>query len=286
MRSKKRMGLYFVFYVAAALLLLYTVYSAWNCHAYVANLILQKQLQVAGNEYGILSYYMTNVGIYLLYVLALAGIGRILYVSMAGGTTIVQEKKEDASALPKYIETADSKLDGFAIVEPIQKPEQLPAIIQSWLKLYQQPVIEAEAELYNLATVCINIYEELEDALRRRGYEVRINPKEAFSVNVLIDNSYMHLALCALFFGTAVREPNGSKLSIMAEGSKVVFAGCGLTEEQLSRYGTGCLAELEYSEMERAMCYAVIYINSTHGRIETSKNGESSKLSVDLPTAE
>lgn len=83
MRSKKRMGLYFVFYVAAALCTGFSWHWTYSLRFY-----------------GRRDDYSTG-------------------------------KKEDASALPKYIEATDSKLDGFAIVEPIQKPEQLPQLL--WL---------------------------------------------------------------------------------------------------------------------------------------------------------
>lgn len=66
-----------VFYVLAAILALYAVWALVNCHEYIVKLVAGKQLVTNGNEYSIVSYYMTNCVQYVLYAAAFLFFGRI-----------------------------------------------------------------------------------------------------------------------------------------------------------------------------------------------------------------
>lgn len=78
-----------VFYVLAAILALYAVWALVNCHEYIVKLVASKQLVTSGNEYSIVSYYMTNCVQYVLYAAVFLFFGRIYsYVFHNGQNSI------------------------------------------------------------------------------------------------------------------------------------------------------------------------------------------------------
>lgn len=74
-----------VLYTLAGLLLLYTVWAVIHSIGYISEMVSQEQLVIAGNEYDIVSFYMTSCGLYALYTVILFALGRILQKSSYRG---------------------------------------------------------------------------------------------------------------------------------------------------------------------------------------------------------
>jgi len=74
MFNKKLPVISFVLYVIAGILALFTIWSFLNIHSYIAS----QQVSFSGNEYSIISYYMTSAGQYLIFAIILFSLGWIL----------------------------------------------------------------------------------------------------------------------------------------------------------------------------------------------------------------
>ncbi len=68
-------------YTLAGLLLLYTVWALIHSIGYISEMVSQEQLVISGNEYDIVSFYMTSCGQYALFTVILFSLGRILQKS-------------------------------------------------------------------------------------------------------------------------------------------------------------------------------------------------------------
>ena len=75
--GKKVPVLSIVFYVVAAILAAFTVWAFIYCIGYISDLVATGQLMTAGNEFNLVSYFMTNCVQYLLYAMAIFFFGFI-----------------------------------------------------------------------------------------------------------------------------------------------------------------------------------------------------------------
>ncbi len=64
-----------VLYILAAILLIYTVWAAVYSIGFISDLIQQNQLIMQGNEFDIVSFFMTGVVQYLIYTAILFALG-------------------------------------------------------------------------------------------------------------------------------------------------------------------------------------------------------------------
>jgi hypothetical protein len=82
MEKKKLPILSIVLYVIAGLLVAYSIWAGVYSGKYISTMMGQGQLVFKGNEFEIVSFYMSNMAQYLLFAITLFVLGRvILYFS-------------------------------------------------------------------------------------------------------------------------------------------------------------------------------------------------------------
>lgn len=118
--KKRYAGIHILFYVLAVLFLLYSVYAGWFCLTYISVVIASGQIAFTGNEFTVLSYYMTNVGSYLFYAVSLFGIGYLIAIQQRKlarnlSDPILAETFESPSCIE---DNAEEPLEGFSVVIP------------------------------------------------------------------------------------------------------------------------------------------------------------------------
>lgn len=283
--KKKRMGVIILFYVAAVFFLLYSIYAGWYSHNYILDLITKKQFAFKGNEFIILSYYMTNMGSYLFYALISFGIGGIL--SLQKKMLDIKPAVMEPAILPELLEEADRngskrEVSGGSFGES-KNNRQLPGVIQTWLVMNQVPLQQPNLKSANLATICLNLFEEMERPLQKAGYNLKVSPKEAFSVSVLADENQLSFALCALLYVLAMRETKGTELLICEEQKVLHLVGCELTEEEICFYTDRNIDTLQFSDERRALLFAISYVYAVNGRIKMITNKSRKGIAVELP---
>lgn len=93
MDKKKLPILSTVLYVIAGLLVVYSIWAAVYSANYISTMMQQGQLAFSGNEFEIVSFYMSNIAQYVLFAITLFVLGRIvLYFSF-----IEEEEELDES---------------------------------------------------------------------------------------------------------------------------------------------------------------------------------------------
>ena len=90
--NKRLPVLSILLYIVAVILVVYTIWAFVCCHAYISKLIAGNQLATSGNEFSIISYYMTNCIQDILYAVAFFFFGR-LYSYIVHNTQVNQEKR-------------------------------------------------------------------------------------------------------------------------------------------------------------------------------------------------
>ena len=93
--GKKVPVLSIVFYVVAAIMAAFTVWAFIYCIGYISELIATGQLMTAGNEFNLVSYFMTNCVQYLLYAMAIFFFGFIYQFAV----NHVQGNEEEADEI-------------------------------------------------------------------------------------------------------------------------------------------------------------------------------------------
>jgi hypothetical protein len=78
MGKKKLPVLSTVLYVIAGLLVVYSIWSVVYSANYISTMMQQGQLVFSGNEFEIVSFYMSNTAQYVLFAIVLFVLGRIL----------------------------------------------------------------------------------------------------------------------------------------------------------------------------------------------------------------
>lgn len=283
--KKKQMGIFILFYVAAVFFLLYSIYAGWYSHNYISDLITKKQLTFKGNEFTILSYYMTNTGNYLFYALISFGMGGLL--SLKKKMPDIRPAVMEPAILSELLEEGDR--DGsMKEVSEVSFDEsknncQFPGVIQTWLVMNQVPLLRPNLKSANLATICLNLFEEMDKPLQKAGYNLNVSPKEAFSVSVLADENQLSFALCTLLYVLAMRETKGTQLLICAEQKVLHLVGCELTEEEICFYTDRNTDTLQFSDERRALLFAVSYVYAVNGRIRMITNKSGKGIAVELP---
>jgi uncharacterized membrane protein len=108
MDKKKLPILSTVLYVIAGLLVVYSIWAAVYSANYISTMMKQGQLVFSGNEFEIVSFYMSNVAQYVVFAITLFVLGRIvLYFSF------IEEEEE----LDESIEISSTEDDEVKVLE-------------------------------------------------------------------------------------------------------------------------------------------------------------------------
>lgn len=108
MDKKKLPILSTVLYVIAGLLVVYSIWAAVYSANYISTMMQQGQLAFSGNEFEIVSFYMSNIAQYVLFAITLFVLGRILlYFSF------IEEEEE----LEESIEISSTEDDAVKVLE-------------------------------------------------------------------------------------------------------------------------------------------------------------------------
>jgi uncharacterized membrane protein len=108
MDKKKLPILSTVLYVIAGLLVVYSIWAAVYSANYISTMMKQGQLVFSGNEFEIVSFYMSNVAQYVVFAITLFVLGRIvLYFSF------IEEEEE----LDESIEISSTEDDEVNVLE-------------------------------------------------------------------------------------------------------------------------------------------------------------------------
>lgn len=108
MDKKKLPILSTVLYVIAGLLVVYSIWAAVYSANYISTMMQQGQLAFSGNEFEIVSFYMSNIAQYVLFAITLFVLGRILlYFSF------IEEEEE----LEESIEISSTEDDEGKVLE-------------------------------------------------------------------------------------------------------------------------------------------------------------------------
>lgn len=78
MEKKKLPILSIVLYVIAGLLVAYSIWAGVYSGKYISDMMSQGQLLFKGNEFEVVSFYMSNMAQYLLFAITLFVLGRII----------------------------------------------------------------------------------------------------------------------------------------------------------------------------------------------------------------
>ena len=68
-----------IIFLAAGLLMSFTTWAFFICRGVITQAKAAGQLTASGNEYDIVSFYMSNCGQYFIYTLLLAAVGLLLF---------------------------------------------------------------------------------------------------------------------------------------------------------------------------------------------------------------
>lgn len=106
MDKKKLPILSTVLYVIAGLLIVYSIWAAVYSANYISTMMQQGQLAFNGNEFEIVSFYMSNIAQYVLFAITLFVLGRILlYFSF------IEEEEDIDATLESSIEENENDDD-------------------------------------------------------------------------------------------------------------------------------------------------------------------------------
>ena len=286
--KKRQIGIFILFYVTAVFFFLYSIYAGWYSHNYISGLVTKKQLTFKGNEFAILSYYMTNIGNYLFYALISFGIGVVLSVQKK--ILDIKPAVMESAILPEFPEEVDrgESLEGFSMVSHGEQKNnrQLPGVVQTWLVMNQVSLPQPNLKSVNLASICLNLFEEMDKPLQKFGYSLNINPKEAFSVSVLADENQLSFALCTLLYVLAMRKAKGAELLICADHNVLYLDGCELTEEEICSCEGPKTDISQLSDEDRALFFAVSYVYAAKGSIRAVIDKNWKGIAVELPEVE
>lgn len=281
---KKHLNL--LFYIAGALVLVYALCAGWDCHKYVSALISQKQLIIKGNEFAIVSYYMTNAGNYLLSALVLLGIGLLISEKTAAPCMSTRnDVTSELPILPEEAETENEPLEGFAPVsEGVESSlHSLPTPVQEWLVLNKNVLVQPYPVQFSLATICLNLFEEMDIPLHHAGYELNVEPKEAFSVDVFVDNRQLHFALCSLLYALAVRCPLNTNFLISAKETSLLILGCPMLEIDWLNDLSSIQTASPQNDLEHGLFLSLRYLHAINAQISPVEDMERQGLVIELP---
>ncbi|MEW9096020.1 MAG: hypothetical protein AB2417_13145 [Clostridiaceae bacterium] len=76
---KKKIHIFsIILYALAGLLGVYSIWAIINCYKYISQTMAAQQLTFAGNEYDIISFYMSSCSQYILFAIILFALGWII----------------------------------------------------------------------------------------------------------------------------------------------------------------------------------------------------------------
>ena len=113
-----------ILYVLAALLALYTIWSAIYSIQYISEMIAGNQLVISGNEFEVTNFVMTNVAQYAFFAITLFALGRILQINLSDvDDEEYEDEDEDEDEEPLFEELSDEDAKG-ADKADIEEAEQ------------------------------------------------------------------------------------------------------------------------------------------------------------------
>lgn len=111
MQNKKVPVVSIVLYVLAGLLLIYSVWSAVYSSKILSDAIAMGQLVFKGSEFEVVSFFMSNLALYLLFAVVLFALGWILQI-------ITPVSLEEADSEIEIITVEETMVDEFDEVFP------------------------------------------------------------------------------------------------------------------------------------------------------------------------
>jgi len=115
MDKKKLPVISIVFYVLAALSLAYAVWGITYSSKIISEAIAMGQLVVEGSEFEIISYYVSNTGLFVLLASILVGLGWVLQILSTPEVVYFEEELEDLEldeeALEEIVEEKFEELE-------------------------------------------------------------------------------------------------------------------------------------------------------------------------------
>jgi len=119
MDKKKLPVISIVFYVLAALSLAYAVWGITYSSKIISEAIAMGQLVVEGSEFEIISYYVSNTGLFVLLAAILVGLGWVLQILSTPEVVYFEEELDDL------------ELDEEAVEEGVEeKLEEIEEVIE------------------------------------------------------------------------------------------------------------------------------------------------------------
>ena len=104
MRRKSVPVVSIILYVLAALMLGYSIWAAVYSSGIVSEAIALQQLQVQGNEFEVVSFYMQNIAQYFLFCVVLFGLGWIVQNLPAPEENFVEEEEDELLEMEEDLE--------------------------------------------------------------------------------------------------------------------------------------------------------------------------------------
>ncbi len=115
MEKKKLPVISIVFYTLAALALAYAVWGITYSSKIVSEAIAMGQLVVKGSEFEIISYYVSNIGLFVLLAAILVGLGWTLQILSTPEVVYFEEELSDTdleeAPLEEFVEESLEELE-------------------------------------------------------------------------------------------------------------------------------------------------------------------------------
>ena len=114
MEKKKLPVISIVFYVLAALALAYAIWGITYSSKIVSEAIAMGQLVVKGSEFEIISYYVSNTGLFILLAAILVGLGWVLQILSTPEVVYFEDELTDNDLdIEALEESVEEKLEEF-----------------------------------------------------------------------------------------------------------------------------------------------------------------------------
>jgi len=107
MQKKKLPVLSIVLFVIAGLLILYSIWAAVFTADIIKTAIAMNQLVFDGNEFEVVSFYMTNIAQYALFAVVLFALGWILWIMSPETTKELAKEIEIDSSEENLVDESD-----------------------------------------------------------------------------------------------------------------------------------------------------------------------------------
>jgi hypothetical protein len=104
MDKKKLPVISIVFYILAALSLAYAIWGITYSSKIVSEAIAMGQLVVEGSEFEVISYYVSNTGLFILLAAVLVGLGWILQILSTPEVVYFEDELDEETPIEESLE--------------------------------------------------------------------------------------------------------------------------------------------------------------------------------------